>query len=202
MKMSSTDLPVVCFDCDGVLADLATIWFETHNRSCIVCTEPLVMDRVVRWNTHEFTACGTGVYRYLNDAELWKRIKPVPGAQETIRCLSWMKILRPVVVTTISQGPVVRAERIAWIRKYFPWIDPGAIVITKDKDCVRGDMLIDDALHNLYNFSGRRVVLDYPYNREPATTDAVEWNVFGTITRVRDWYQLGKLLYRIYGKGE
>jgi len=171
--------PIVLFDCDGVLADLATTWFDYHNRDCTVCLYPLTLAMVTEWDTSKFVACGTNIYSYLRNVDLWHEIRPMPGSLHALNHLS--KSIRPVVVTSVTQGRAHQAARIDWIRSYFPMIDPGDIVITNKKACVGGDLLIDDALHNLDGFPGDQLVFDHPYNRSDrsiprvASWEGVEW---------------------------
>jgi 5'-nucleotidase len=167
---------VLLVDCDGILADLAGIWYARHNRTCTVCTEPLTTEKVLTWNVHKFTACGKAIYSYLDDPSIWRDVRPIKGARSAMRRLA--RFVQPVVVTTVTAGKACRAERIKWIRRYFPSIKDYNIVITANKASVKGDLLFDDAPHNLSVFPGSKLVLDYPYNQS-----------FQDAIRVRDWVE-------------
>ena len=65
---------------------------------------------------------------------------------------------------------------------YFPFISSDDIIICKDKWLIKGDILIDDAIHNLEKFSGYKVLLTAPHNKLIKEDD--------TIFRATNWQQI------------
>ena len=181
--------PIFLVDCDGPLADLCHLWYKRHNQTCRICTEPLTPEKVVSWDTHKYVACGKHIYSYLEtDMTIWRYARTIPGAKRILRRMS--EYVRPVVVTTVTAGPQARLYRVEWIRRHFPFINPLDIVITKEKTCVRGDIILDDAPHNLVNHTAERLVLDYPWNRD--FSDALRvFNWDDVEARVREYLELG-----------
>lgn len=180
--------PIFLVDCDGILADLPEIWYRRHNKTCPVCVKPLTIDMVTDWNTHQFVDCGKMVYEYLNDPTIWRDVRPIKGSKRTLARMS--AYVRPIVVTTVTSGRLARFNRIAWIRRHFPCVNPYDIVITANKRCVRGDIILDDAAHNLVDHTAERLVLDYPWNRN--FSDALRvFNWDDVEARVREYLELG-----------
>lgn len=153
--------PTIILDCDGILADLSTVWFRWHNEDCTVCTKPLLLENVLAWDTSQFTECGRDVYKYLNMPGMWLSLLPIPGSQAGVYELQ--KFANVVVVTTITAGKEVRDVRAKWLRYYFPTVRD--IVITDTKSVVRADFIFDDGLHNLFEHNAHGLLMDCPYNR-------------------------------------
>lgn len=82
-------------------------------------------------------------------------LKPITGAIEAVRTLIHQGH-DVVLATKIPTHNVLAAtEKLHWINQYFPeMIDK--VIITPDKGCLRGDILIDDRKHkaNCENFEG------------------------------------------------
>lgn len=162
---------ILLVDCDGIMADLASGWYARHNRLCKVCEQKLTIDRVTTWDVAQVVDCGTEVYSHLTP-QVFRRIKPIRGARPVLWRLH--ALVQIVVVTSVTQGVAIRNERARWLRRYFPWLTN--VVIASKKSSVTGDMLFDDAPHNLADHSATGLILDYPYNRE-----------YTYATRVEDW---------------
>lgn len=187
-KLMADNRAIFLVDCDGPLADLPSIWYERHNRTCTVCSKPLTIDMVHDWYLHQFVECGKDVYKYLDDPTIWRDVRPHRNAQRILRRMT--SYVRPVVVTTVTSGLQARLYRIQWIRKHFPYINPLDIVITDKKSCVNGDILLDDAPHNLADHTAHRLVLDYPWNRN--FSDALRvFNWEDVEACVREYLELG-----------
>jgi 5'-nucleotidase len=170
----SSRRPIFAVDCDGVLANLHQPWYDLHNEHCNICQEPLTIDKVKSWDTHEYVACGKQIYLYLKNQELWRNLPVIPLAQPILQQLA--EIVRPVVVTSVTFGERARFYRIEWIRRHFPFLDPGDIVIATKKECVKYDIILDDNPENLTLHSAYRLVLNYPWNSN-----------FSDAIRVFDW---------------
>lgn len=70
------------------------------------------------------------------------------------------EMCRVVVCTSPSAGSI--KSKSDFLRQYF---DKDDIVIASDKTLVRGDMLVDDAPHNIHSFPGHVIIYDQPYNK-------------------------------------
>lgn len=64
--------------------------------------------------------------------------------------------------------------------KYFPFIDIDHIIVTNNKQMVRGDVLVDDGIHNHIGGKYLKLLMDAPHN--------ISVNVAGTgMIRVKTW---------------
>ena len=50
------------------------------------------------------------------------------------------------------------------IFRYYPFLNWKDIIITADKHLIRGDVLIDDGVHNLLGGDYRKILVTAPYN--------------------------------------
>jgi 5'(3')-deoxyribonucleotidase len=146
-------------DCDGVLADFVT--------------------PVVAWAGPDFTRDSISEFDILKawgiedrQDELdrhcaqpgWCEALPVyEGAREFVdRLRSRFEVV--IVTSPYSNVPTWTSERIAWLRKHFG-IPKQDVVFCERKNLVRGAALVDDAIHNLEDFDGHRILIDQPWNR-------------------------------------
>jgi 5'(3')-deoxyribonucleotidase len=67
--------------------------------------------------------------------------------------------VRVVACTAPLEGHI--KGKYAWLRRYFHKRD---ITITHSKDLIRGDFLVDDAIHNLDAFPGTPICYTQPWN--------------------------------------
>ena len=95
---------------------------------------------------------------------LYGNIKPLPGAQNAIEKLINSGHQVYVVSDVI---PKIYAEKVEWLKFYFPQIDEAHIVAMKHKHLLRCDVMIEDNLHNLLAKPYyERICFDYAWNRK------------------------------------
>lgn len=102
---------------------------------------------------------------------LYSNIKPLVGAQNAIEKLVNAGHQIYIVSDVI---PKTYAEKVEWLKFYFPQIDQAHIVAMKHKHLLRCDVLIEDNLQNLlakpyyericFDYAWNRRVTDYAYN--------------------------------------
>lgn len=109
---------------------------------------------------------------------IYNSVKPLPGAQEAIQKL--IRAGHEVYIVTHSE-PSIFAEKVEWIKYWFPFIDQSHIISMEHKWLFRADIMIEDKLDNLLSGSHyERICFDYPWNRN------VRDYVYG-ISRVSNW---------------
>ncbi len=67
-----------------------------------------------------------------------------------------------------------------------PW---SHVIVTSNKSLVKGDVLVDDGLHNLYEGSYIKVLFDKPWNREVDKDKLTD-----IIHRIHNWDEIVKLI--------
>lgn len=94
---------------------------------------------------------------------LYDKVKPVPGAQEALEKL--INLGHQVYLVTAAI-PKTYGEKVAFINRYFPFIDDGHIVSMKHKWMFKADVMIEDNVSTLLTKpSYHRVLMDKPWNR-------------------------------------
>lgn len=67
------------------------------------------------------------------------------------------------LVTSREMGELPNIMK--WLYSNYPFIKDEQLIRCKNKNLINGDILIDDCLDNILNFSRGRIVFDYPWNR-------------------------------------
>ena len=76
--------------------------------------------------------------------------------------------------------------------RYFPFIDWDHVIISSRKQMIRGDVLVDDAPHNLEDFEGNRILMDAPHNRSCRAA-------LKNILRVHGWQEVYDIILQHAG---
>jgi len=170
----------ILLDMDDVLARCVDYWLEqlnkTHNLS-------LCKADISNWNMSknpEVRATGLTydeIFAPMGKKGFFFELPVMEGAQEGVQDL--IDNFGEVVIVTSLPSDIYRPgevtqEKLDWLRKYFPYFSKTRnIVMTKRKGLVKGDLLIDDAPHNILEYPGKTVVFDQPYNQGVAATARV-----------------------------
>ena len=154
---------VVLIDADGVLEDLSQKWVIWLNE---IYGTSVRYEDLTEWDmTAAFpTLTREQVYRIDHDEDFYSRLEPIPGAVEAVKRLLDDGHVVYVVTTTPYQAVKAKLERA--IFPYFPFLTWKNIIITCDKHLIRGDVLIDDGVHNLLGGDYRKILVTAPYNKD------------------------------------
>lgn len=118
------------------------------------------------------------VHEPIHIDSFWASVEPVTGAAEYIKRL--IEEGFAVYVCTASSFYTINAKLKFEIDRYFPFISREQIIVTTNKQLVRGDILIDDGIHNLEDGSYKKILMSAPHNEE---YDAESHGM----TRVNSW---------------
>lgn len=149
-------------DADGVLEDLSQKWVAYLNEKYGTSVR---YDDLSDWDmTKDFpTLTREQVYGTELDEELYARLEPYDGAVEYVKKLIDDGHVVFVVTTTPYQVIKVKFEKV--IFRYFPFLTWKNVIITSDKHLIRGDVLIDDGVHNLLGGEYKKILMTAPYNK-------------------------------------
>lgn len=147
---------------DDVLEDLTHAWIKMLNERY---GTDVSRESISDWNMAQFfpSLKPEQVYGILQEEELWKSVRPLPGAVEGVK--SMIDAGDDVYVVTSSYYKTIRAKVELVLKKYFPFIRDDKLIITSHKQMIRGDVLIDDGVHNLIGGEYEKILVDAPYNR-------------------------------------
>lgn len=177
----------VLIDMDDTMENLCEVWVECLNEKHGMNVS--VTD-VREWDmTKAFPSLSREeVFAPLLEEALWDRITPVPGAVENIQKM--MEDGHKIVVVTSSHPDTVRFKFRHVLNKYFPFIPYDDVVVTSQKQLVKGDILIDDAHHNLEGGEYYKVLFDAPHNWAYEVTQ-------DDMIRVHNWDEIYQIVNAI-----
>ena len=158
---------------DGVLCNLLGKWLARYNTEY---GDRIRLEDLETWGPHRIAKAGRSIYKYLSLPGFFRDLEPIPGAIEGVREL--MARGHEVVVVTAARSG--HRDKLDWLREHLPFLPRENVVFTHRKELVRGDLLFDDAPHNLAAFAGYgvAVAMAYPYNRSAPFRRVEGWSEF------------------------
>ena len=152
----------VGIDLDNVLNDLNVKWIERYNNDYNDYLKP---QQVNSWFIHRYTKNGFGIYNYLKDTDLLEELEPTKDSKmylELLNKLDYPKF-ELFVVTATDYNNI--KNKIDWINKYFKGVFSSSnIIMTKRKELINVDILVDDAAHNLVSFPNHKILFKQPWS--------------------------------------
>lgn len=153
---------IVLVDMDDVMCNFVEAlcnWLNKEHGTSVV------VDDITEWELRKFFP-GLSIDEIFNPThteEFWKTVTPIEGAPETIRKLIHEGF--KVYICTSSDYRTVK-HKFDWVlKKYFPYISWRQVIITKEKGMIRGDILIDDGVHNLEGTNFEKILMSAPSNQ-------------------------------------
>ena len=174
----------ILVDMDDVIENLSVAWIDYLNRKYGTNVD---RETVRDWDMAEAfpELKPEQVYAPLKDAELWKSVEPKEGAAEYMQKL--IDEGNELYIVTSSAYDTIQIKMDEVLFRYFPFIDWNHVIITSNKQMVRGDVLIDDGVHNLINGDYEKILFNTPYNRDFSA------EIHG-MARVSSWNEIYEML--------
>lgn len=170
---------VICCDVDQVLNNLTEATLEVFNEryGTSYTLKDMTAFNLENYLEPEEAANMRAIF---NSPEIWNRVKPLPGAQNGLKKL----MSRHDVYLVTNNCPDTYGQKVAWIKRYFPFVETNKIVCMADKWMMKCHLMIEDCYETLiakpyYD----RLLLDYPWNQ--STKDFVY-----DIHRCSDWTEI------------
>jgi 5'(3')-deoxyribonucleotidase len=173
----------ILFDADDVAEQLMRAWLGFINRRYGTA---VAADEVTDWDVSlAFPSLSKfQVYGALLEDEVWDNLTPMPGALKYLgRLHDEGHQLYLVTATDYRTCP----KKIAKILELFPFLDASHIIITSNKQMVRGDVLVDDGPHNLIGGEYFKILFSQPHNR------SFDERAHG-IVRAKNWAEVYRLI--------
>ena len=101
---------------------------------------------------------------FMCEQDFWETVEPVPGAAEALK--HFMDEGHQVYIVTATEPEHVEGKMKRVLFRYFPFLSWDQVIVTSRKQMIRGDVLIDDGVHNLEGGEYRKILVTAPYNRE------------------------------------
>lgn len=165
--------PVVLLDMDDVMAECCKkLCQEIFIRFGVKITKEDVLEFDIEKTVQKIDPrISTERILYpIHEPDFFYSLEVINGAREGVQSLV-NEGIELVVVTKIPLfsdfGANPARDKTLWLERYFPYFSKtGNIIFTGRKDLIAGDILVDDAPHNLLNYPGKAIVFDAPWNRE------------------------------------
>lgn len=153
-------LPRLIIDQDDVLAMFLEGLLEEYNEKHHTS---YTLEDVTQWKMAKIL--GNDIWDIINRKGFFYGLKPVPYAIETFERMHKSGKYDMYICT--ASLPESYTEKLAWIQKYMPFFPEERFIACKSKDAVWGDILFDDAAHNIESYAGigEALVFDRAHNR-------------------------------------
>ncbi len=122
---------------------------------------------------------------FMCEPGFWEGVKPIPGAAEALK--HFMDEGHEVYIVTATESEHVEGKIKNVLFRYFPFLSWEQVIITSRKQMIRGDVLIDDGIHNLEGGDYRKILFTAPYNKD------YDAEANGMI-RVRTWDEIVRII--------
>ena len=151
----------ILVDLDDVLNNLLECWVKLLNGRYNLNAR--AQDSKI-WNVQGIypTLTEEEVYRPIYEEEVWKMLSPRPGSVETLKKM--IDHGHDVIIVTASVYQTLHLK-MDWLFAIFPFLSWENVIITRRKQLIRGDVLIDDGYHNLEGGEYFKILIDAPYNQ-------------------------------------
>lgn len=152
----------ILIDADGVLEDLTQKWVVYINEKYGTSVKH---EDVTEWDMTKCfpTLTREQVYGAELEDELYERLELYENAVRYVKQL--INDGHTIFVVTTSPYQVIRAKVERVVLKYFPFLSWENVIITSNKKMIRGDILIDDGIHNLLGGEYMKLLMTAPYNK-------------------------------------
>ena len=153
----------ILVDMDDTIEQLLAEWIRSVNTKF---GRSATVDEVKSWNV---AAVYPGlsweeVYMVTVEPGFWGRVEPIPGAAEGLQKL--MADGHDVFIVTATYYESVPEKMKDLLFKYFPFISWDHVIVASRKQMIRGDVLIDDGIHNLEGGEYAKILVTASHNRD------------------------------------
>lgn len=148
-------------DYDSTLFNTIDVWIDLYNKKY---NDKLTINDFKFWDIHKSLPKekSNKFYSILDNNELWENIKPLNNAVEVVKDLN--EEYEVYIITATHHNHIKIKSEI--LLKYFPFIEYKQIISCYYKQLINVDIMIDDNLENLIGGKYRKILIDYPWNRD------------------------------------
>jgi len=174
----------ILVDMDDTIEQLLKAWVKRANEKF---NRTVDLDEITGWNVaapyHGITR--QEIYGVTYEPGFWCSVEPMPGAAEALK--HFMDEGHDVFIVTATEPEHVEEKMKGLLFRYFPFLSWNQVIITARKQLIRGDVLIDDGIHNLEGGAYKKILFTAPHNRN------YDADVNGMI-RVDTWEEVVRII--------
>lgn len=159
---------VIVTDVDGVLNNLMDVVLTEYNKKYHA---HYAIKDITTYNLDECFEPNVAKHmkELFTSSAVWNKVKPTSGAHNALQKL--INGGHQVYLAT-DHNPSTYGDKVAWIRRFFPFIEASKIICIKDKWILRADIMIEDNLQTLLAKPYyHRILIDHPWNHESEYKD-------------------------------
>ncbi len=152
----------ILIDMDDTIEQLLKAWVHRVNEKY---GRDVCVDEVTDWNVAQPYPGLTReqVYEVIDEPGFWKTVEPMPGAAEALKYL--ISQGHDIFIVTATSCCHVHEKMTEVLFRYFPFLTWEQVIITSRKQMIRGDVLVDDGIHNLAGGNYHKILFSAPHNR-------------------------------------
>lgn len=152
----------ILVDMDDTIENLAEAWVAYLNARHQTSTN---LSDITDWDISKAfpTLTKEQVYVPLFEDAFWSWVKPMEGASESLQKL--IADGHTVLIVTTSNYQTLAAKMEQVLFHYFLFLTWNDVIITAHKQLIKGDVLIDDGIHNLEGGDYFKILMTAPHNR-------------------------------------
>ena len=153
---------IVLIDLDDTMTHLTRAWCQWLNKAYGTNVSE---DDILSWNIADYFPQLTEdqVFEPVHTDEFWLCVEPMVDAAKYIELL--MTEGFEVYICTASFFDTIKSKFEYILKRYFPFILPKQVIVTKNKKIVNGDILVDDGVHNLEGGAYRKILMSASHNK-------------------------------------
>lgn len=165
--------PIIFIDQDDVLAKHNEKVVKEMNR---IHGTHFTMADITEWDL--ISVLGEECKDIMFRPEFFETLEPMEYAIENLRVLNESNLFDIYIAS--AAHPSACHFKYKWFKENMPFLEKKQLIFISHKFLLNGDLLFDDAPHNITAFrSGEVVIFDKPYNRYLTNFDRVkDWNEF------------------------
>ena len=154
---------VIACDIDGVLNNLMGVVIDVYNDRY---GTDYTLNDITTYNIDNCLepSVAKQIKAIFNEPNIWDKVKPIAASQDALQKL--INKGHQVYLVT-DHNPDTYGEKVAWVQRFYPFIEPSKIICIKDKWLLRADIMIEDCLQTLLTKPYyHRILVDHPWNRK------------------------------------
>lgn len=152
------------------------------------------------WDVSRFfpTLTKEQVYSIITESDFYKDVPIIYEAYY------YLKLLKEegykIVLCSSSSYKNLQNKLEDCVFKWFDFLSWENVVICKDKSVIKGDVMIDDGVHNLWNFDGVKIMPNKPHNQDAYIRSLVaseeDVNIANSIIRNYTWEEIYNTVHK------
>lgn len=171
--------PIIGIDLDDVIWNTLEAWLKRYNE---ITDDDIEVSDVKSWDIAQYIKKGNRemLFYVLEQNDFWETVQPKNDSQRVLKQL--IDDGYDVYIVTAS-GYKNLHKKMERLFELYPFLNFSNVIITRTKQMIDLDVLIDDNPENLCEGSYKKVLFDRPHNQWCA-----EKNIGAT--RVSSWDQI------------